>query len=149
MASDYSYKKANYDQILIRVKKGKQQDYRQAADTLGLGQMEMFRRAVDEFIARHVGTAEGVALHGDETPPLSAETTEIGNVGEEMPITNISGDQTAQNQQVSAQVQTIAATCKAAPNRITAADKRLVDAVNALSPESKKSLLKFLQSLQA
>ena len=53
MASDYDYKKANYDQILIRVKKGKQAEYTAAATALGLSKMEMFRQAVDEFIARH------------------------------------------------------------------------------------------------
>lgn len=147
--SSYEYKAAKYDRVGFWAEKGTRAKYQRAAALVGLGQSEMLRRAVDEFIARHVGTAEGAALHGDETPPQPAETTEIGNVGEGIPIIINGGNQTAQNQQVSAQVQTIAATAEGAPNRITAADKRLVDAVNALSPESKKALLKFLATLQA
>lgn len=55
MATNDIYKKENYDQILIRVKKGKKEEYKQAAEGLGLGQMELFRTAVEEFIANHAG----------------------------------------------------------------------------------------------
>lgn len=49
------YKETNYDQILVRVKKGKREEYRQSAKDLGLGQMEMIRLAVEEFIQNHAG----------------------------------------------------------------------------------------------
>ena len=55
MATNGDYKKENYDQILVRVKKGKKEEYRQAADDLGLGQMELFRTAVEEYIQNRAG----------------------------------------------------------------------------------------------
>ena len=55
MATNDEYKKENYDQILVRVKKGKREEYRTAAEGLGLGQMELFRAAVEEFIKNHAG----------------------------------------------------------------------------------------------
>ena len=55
MATNDIYKKENYDQILIRVKKGKREEYRLAAEEMGLGQMELFRRGVEEYIANHGG----------------------------------------------------------------------------------------------
>lgn len=79
MASDYDYKKANYDQILIRVKKGKQQDYRQAADALGIGQMEMFRRAVDEFIQNHAAETCGELNHTQTAQIVDASPRLTGN----------------------------------------------------------------------
>ena len=48
---DQEYKKANYDQIAIRVKKGKREEYQQAAEDFGLGQAEMFRLAIEYFIS--------------------------------------------------------------------------------------------------
>lgn len=57
MASTYDqqYKAANYDSILVRVRKGKREEYKQVADNCGLGLMELFRRGVEEFIANHGG----------------------------------------------------------------------------------------------
>lgn len=55
MATNGDYKKENYDQILVRVKKGKKEEYKQAADDFGLGQMELFRIAVEEYIQNHGG----------------------------------------------------------------------------------------------
>ena len=52
---DREYKKANYDNILVRVKKGKKEEYQQVADDFGFGQAEMFRLAIEEFIANHTG----------------------------------------------------------------------------------------------
>ena len=52
---DQEYKKANYDQFIFRAKKGKREEYKQVAEKLGLGQMEMFRLAIEEFIANHGG----------------------------------------------------------------------------------------------
>ena len=48
---DQEYKKANYDQIAIRVRKGKKDEYQQAADEFGLGQAEMIRLAIEYFIS--------------------------------------------------------------------------------------------------
>lgn len=134
MASDYDYKKANYDQILIRVKKGKQADYREAAAALGLGQMELFRQAVDEFIARH-------------SPNAGEDETKTA-CGEGIPIIYSERTTAAQNQPVSNNVQSIQATAGNAVNRITAADRDILAAVDTLSPESKNALLKFLRTLQ-
>lgn len=53
--SDYEYKKANYDNILFRVKKGKADDYRQAAQDLGIGFWELIQSGVEEFIQNHAG----------------------------------------------------------------------------------------------
>lgn len=50
-AYDAEYKKANYDKIFFLVKKGKREEYKQAAEDFGLGQAEMIRLAVDTFIA--------------------------------------------------------------------------------------------------
>lgn len=52
---DQEYKKANYDNILVRIKKGKREEYTQAAAELGLGQAEMIRLAIEEYIANHGG----------------------------------------------------------------------------------------------
>jgi len=53
--SRQKYESKAYDQILIKVKKGKREEYRQSAELIGLGQMEMIRRAIEEFIANHAG----------------------------------------------------------------------------------------------
>lgn len=149
MASDYDYKKANYDQILIRVKKGKQADYREAAAALGLGQMELFRQAVDEFIARHSpNTGEEDSGGADETAAESIGTNEKSAGGEGIPVINSERTTAAQNQPVSNNVQSIQATAENAPQRITAADRDILAAVDTLSPESKETLLKFLRTLQ-
>ncbi len=58
MSTNQAYKKANYDQILFRVKKGVNEQYTQWAAAMGVGKMEMIRRAIDEYIANHGG--EGV-----------------------------------------------------------------------------------------
>lgn len=52
---DQEYKKTNYDQVAIRVKKGKREEYQQAAENFGLGYGEMIRLAVEKFIAERSG----------------------------------------------------------------------------------------------
>ena len=47
------YNEKTYDLVNFRVKKGKKEEYKQAAELRGLGFMEMIRRAVDEFIKNH------------------------------------------------------------------------------------------------
>lgn len=53
--SRQKYESKAYDQILLKVRKGKRAEYKAAADEFGLGQMEMIRLAVEEFIERHGG----------------------------------------------------------------------------------------------
>lgn len=48
-----NYNNRAYDQILIRVKKGKREEYRKEGELRGLGLMELFRVAVEEYIANH------------------------------------------------------------------------------------------------
>lgn len=50
------YDQKTYDQILIRVKKGRREEYKQAAALRGVGFMEMIRLAIDEYIANHEPT---------------------------------------------------------------------------------------------
>ena len=52
---DQNYKKLSYDTLILRMKKGKKEEYRQTAEKLGLGQSEMFIRAIEEFIQNHSG----------------------------------------------------------------------------------------------
>ena len=68
------YDQKSYDQILIKVKKGKRDEYQQAAESLGLGQMELFRRGVEEFIANHVSEVMTPApMAAQSADKLSAE----------------------------------------------------------------------------
>ena len=55
--SDYGYKKTKYDTILFRVKKGKADDYRQAAEDLGIGFWALIQSGVEEYIQNHSGEA--------------------------------------------------------------------------------------------
>lgn len=52
------YNQKSYDQILIRVKKGKREEYRLAAEARSLGLMELFRISVEEYIANHATEIE-------------------------------------------------------------------------------------------
>lgn len=51
------YKVENYDQMLVRVKKGKRREYQKAAADLGMSCRELVQRSVEEFIARHKAEA--------------------------------------------------------------------------------------------
>lgn len=53
--SRQKYERKAYDQILLKVRKGKREEYKQTAERLGLGQMEMIRLATETFIAAHNG----------------------------------------------------------------------------------------------
>ena len=64
------YDQKSYDQILIKVRKGKRDEYKNAAETLGLGQMELFRTAVEEYIQNR--TSE-VVTEKREVETLTAE----------------------------------------------------------------------------
>lgn len=45
------YKKETYDRIGLVVRKGKRAEYQQATEDFGMTQAEMFRLAVETFIA--------------------------------------------------------------------------------------------------
>lgn len=47
------YNDKNYDRVAILIKKGKRDEYKEAAAQRGLGYAEMIRRAIDEYIANH------------------------------------------------------------------------------------------------
>lgn len=69
--SRQKYESKAYDQILIKVRKGKREEYKDAAKRLGLGQMELFRAAVEEYIRNHAGDIAVPAARQVET--ISAE----------------------------------------------------------------------------
>lgn len=97
---DREYKKANYDNILVRVKKGKKEEYQQIADDFGFGQAEMIRLAIEEFIANHTGEVMTPA-------PMAAQSA----------------------------------------NKLSAADKQLLDEFSKLPADAQKSLMKFLKTI--
>ena len=47
------YNAKTYDQVLVRVKKGKRDEYKKEAELRGLALMEFFRQAAEEYIANH------------------------------------------------------------------------------------------------
>lgn len=49
---DRVYKVENYDQMLVRVRKGKRSEYQQAAREFGISLRELVQTGVEEFIAR-------------------------------------------------------------------------------------------------
>ena len=51
--SQQRYNDENYDQILFRVKKGKKEEYKKAAEVRGIGLMELARRGIEEYIENH------------------------------------------------------------------------------------------------
>ena len=51
--SNYEYKTTRYESISFWVEKGTRAKYRLVANSIGVGQSEMIRRAIDEFIANH------------------------------------------------------------------------------------------------
>ena len=48
-----TYDDKAYDQILVRVKKGKRDEWKQAAEIRKIGYIEMIRQATEEYIANH------------------------------------------------------------------------------------------------
>ena len=73
------YDQKSYDQILIKVKKGKREEYRQSAESIGLGQMEMIRLAIEEYIKNHTGEDFTAAIK----PEAEKLTTEQKRLVEE------------------------------------------------------------------
>ena len=51
--AEQRYRDKNCDQFLIRVKKGKKEEYKQAAEVRGIGLMELARRGIEEYIENH------------------------------------------------------------------------------------------------
>ena len=48
-----NYDAKAYDQILVRVKKGKREEWKQAAAERNIAYAELIRRGADEYIANH------------------------------------------------------------------------------------------------
>lgn len=48
-----NYRNKTYDNILFRVKKGKRDEYKQAAAIRNIGFHEMIRNSIDEYIQNH------------------------------------------------------------------------------------------------
>ena len=53
LIAQQKYNSKNLDSITFRVKKGKKEEYKEAADARGIGFMEMIRLAIEEYIANH------------------------------------------------------------------------------------------------
>lgn len=53
------YNAKTYDRLEIQLKKGKKDEYKQAAAARDIGLMELFRRGADEYIANHPPIKEG------------------------------------------------------------------------------------------
>ena len=70
---DEDYKKANYDRIMFRVKKGVAGTYKSAAEKLGIGQSEFHRSAAEEFIQTHL--LEGAPLPMKTPKPTESFST--------------------------------------------------------------------------
>ena len=51
--SQQRYNERTYDRLAILLKKGKRDEYRKEAELRGLGLMEFFRQAAEEYIANH------------------------------------------------------------------------------------------------
>ena len=68
--SSPDYKKANYDQILFRVRKGKREEYQQAAESLGLSFWAFLQKGVEEYISNHAN--EKIQLVTEKPESLSA-----------------------------------------------------------------------------
>lgn len=120
--STNEYKRKNYANVNLCFRKGDKAKIQTRAAELGMNLTEFVKAAIDNFDGW--GHGEGI------------------------PIINTGSPNAAQDAPISTNEQTIQPTAEDAQNRITAADKRLLAAVDALTPESKKALLKFLESLQ-
>ena len=53
LIAQQKYNSKNLDSVTFRVKKGKKEEYKEAAEVRGLGFMEMIRLAIEEYIANH------------------------------------------------------------------------------------------------
>lgn len=47
------YRDKTFDRMELIVKKGKKEEYKQAAEGFGIGLMELARRGIEEYIANH------------------------------------------------------------------------------------------------
>ena len=133
------YRAANYETISFEVKRGCREEFKAKAAALGLTLAGFFKAAAEAYGA-------------DETPAEISSTqsaeTDTNGAGGEVPIIYSERTQTAQNAPVSTNEQSIQPATENTVNRISTTDRRLLAAVDALSPESKQTLLKFLETLQ-
>ena len=77
--SSYEYKAAKYDRVGFWVEKGTRAKYQLMAATIGLGQSEMFRRAVDEFIRNHAAETCGELNHTQTAQIIDASPRLTGD----------------------------------------------------------------------
>ena len=63
--TNQKYKETHYDQLLIRVKKGKREEYQRAASDFGMSFRELIQTSVEKFIAER-------SLQ-DYCPPITSE----------------------------------------------------------------------------
>ena len=79
MATNQEYKAANFDKIQFWARKGKGSEYTATAAALGIGRMEMFRRAVDEFIQNHAAETYGELNHTQTAQIIDASPRLTGD----------------------------------------------------------------------
>ena len=73
---DSGYKKTHYDQVAFRVKKGKREEYKSAAQDFGVSLSELLKTAVETYIADrslHDLPVKPAPIFKPESQELSAE----------------------------------------------------------------------------
>lgn len=53
LAANARYREKAIDRVVVEVRKGMKDAYKQSAEMRGIGLMELFRRGADEYIANH------------------------------------------------------------------------------------------------
>ena len=53
LAANARYREKAIDRVVVEVRKGMKDAYKESAKVRGLGLMELFRRGADEYIANH------------------------------------------------------------------------------------------------
>ena len=53
LAANRRYREKAIDRVVVEVRKGMKDTYKQSAEIRGIGLMELFRRGADEYIQNH------------------------------------------------------------------------------------------------
>ena len=53
LAANARYREKAIDRVVVEVRKGMKDSYKQSAEMRGIGLMELFRRGADEYIQNH------------------------------------------------------------------------------------------------
>ena len=53
LAANRRYREKAIDRVVVEVRKGMKDAYKQSAEMRGIGLMELFRRGADEYIQNH------------------------------------------------------------------------------------------------